>query len=734
MNTANPETLLGTALDGRYELLSVIAKGQGGVLFKGNHKQLDRTVAVKMQMAISCEDESTFLRFQREARSAARLNHPNIITVYDFGLTPSRFPYLVMDFIEGKDLHSILEREGRMTLPRSIRICGQICSALHHAHRRFVVHRDLKPRNVMLMDVEDLVEFVKVVDFGIAKRVDRQEITENLTVEGYVLGTPAYMSPEQWTGKAVDARADIYSLACLLFKMLTGLTPIPGTDMVELMQGHVSGEPMTFEAACPAVQVPQAVQDVVYRALSKDVAQRQSSMAEFRDELHAAFGGSSESSRKWIITPLEGQDVTIVGTVTATDLLREKAVAGDVKSQFDLAIRLENSNSSNPAEALGWLRLAARAGLPEAQCRLGEVLLKGHSALVSNPAEAMVWFRKAAEQGLPQAQFAMAQCYEQGQGVQENLQDAINWYQMAKAKGVSTAEAKLSTCYKKLAAGGRSADGMLVSLQEAAKNGDPEALFSLACFMRSRQYEPVQMRELLRNAVDSGHPKARLLLAELLLRGEGMPRDPAEAIKVLQPAADNRDPEALMLIGACARTGYGCPRDMDKAFQLLQRAMSVNSYAAHCTYACSLLTGDGIVRNIPQGIGILRKASAEDSHMAHWKLALCFRQGLGVPKDVKEMERLFARAADGRFPQGIDWMWQNELFSFTHAIQSFTTLVSTGNRNAMFWMGICAEQGLSVPRSMAKAMEFYTSAADRGHAGAQQEISRIKAGGIAAPA
>lgn len=722
---SGPENLIGTALDGRFEILSVVAKGQGGVLFKARHRQLDRTVAVKLQPAQSCEDESAYLRFQREARSVARLSHPNIITVYDFGLSPDRFPYLVMDFIEGRDLHSVLEAEGRMSVSRAIRICGQICSALNHAHRRSVVHRDLKPRNVMLMELEDLHEFVKVVDFGIAKRVDSKEVHENLTVEGYVLGTPAYMSPEQWAGRAVDSRADIYALGCLLFKMLTGVTPIAGNDMVELMQGHLNSPPMSFEAACPNVQVPGELQKVVYKALAKDPAFRHTSMADFRDELHSAFTNLPESAKKWLITPIESQDVTLVGRITTLDIIREKASTGDVNAQYEVAVRMEQAGT-NPAEALGWLKLAARAGMPEAQHRFGEVLLSGNAAIVSNPTEAMVWFRKAADQGFAQAQFALAQCYELGHGGKENLQDAISYYQLAKAKGVSNADAKLSTCYKKLALGGRSVDGMLASLQEASRGGDPDALYSLACFMRAKQVEPARMKESLLIAAHNGHIKSRLLLAEILLRGEGMPQDPIEALGILQVAVDSQDPDAMLLAAACVRIGFGCIKDVDRAFSLVKSAMALNHIPAQCTYACSLLTGDGIVRNIPQGINMLRKASSEESHMAHWKLALCFRHGLGVPKDVKEMERLFGRAAEGRFPQGVDWLWASELFGFSNAIQAFTTLTGAGNRNAMYWMGICAENGLAVPRSLAKAVEFYTRAAERGHLIAQQEVSRIK--------
>ncbi|MBY0547913.1 MAG: protein kinase [Candidatus Obscuribacterales bacterium] len=729
MSTSPADRLIGTVLDGRYELLSVIGKGQGGVIYRATHRQLERPLTVKMQLSQSVDDEQTFLRFQREARSASRLNHPNIITVFDFGLTPERYPYLVMDFVEGRDLHMVLEKEGALTLARSIRICAQICSALGHAHKRGVIHRDLKPRNVMLMDAEDLIEFVKVVDFGIAKQLDeRGESLEQVTLEGYVLGTPAYMSPEQWQGKALDARADIYSMGCLLFKMLTGMTPIPGTDMLQMMNGHVTGKPMSFEDASPTSMIPQAVQDVIYKALSKDLNKRQSSMANFRAELQSAFTGHTDQGKKWMITPLEASAATSVPEdVTSTDLLRERALGGDVKAQYELSVRLDGLSDSNPAEIASWLKLAARAGLKEAQYRLGEYLMKGHPSIVSNPVEAMAWFRRAAEQGMAQAQFALANCFELGYNGQESLPDAINWYQRAKTGGVSGAEQKLSQCYKKLATGGQTITGMLSSLQAAAQTGDPDALYALAVYMRTRNQEPDKVVQALQDASGQGHLKAQLLLSELLLKGEGAVRNPVEAIRHLQQATtQHNNSDAMLMLAACARAGVGGPRDVNAAFGLVQRAITANNPNALCVMGCSLMTGDGIPRNIPHGIGLLKKASAENSALAHWKLALCFKQGLGVPKDSREMERLFSLAAEARFPQGVDWMWSNETFAFSSAMQAFTSLANIGNRNAMYWLGICAESGLGAPRSLSKAIEFHTSAADRGHPGAQQELNRLR--------
>ena len=202
-----PEAFIGIVLADRYELSSVLGQGQGGMVFKARHRQLDRFVALKMLTPDTLADKTAFMRFEREAHAIGRLNHPNIVTVFDVGRWRNERPFIVMDFIDGQDLQELIGKDGRLPISRAIRICSQICSALSHAHKRGVIHRDLKPRNIMIIDAEDIVDFVKVVDFGIAKPCDSDQ-AEALTLDGYVVGTPLFMSPEQCSSQPVDARTD----------------------------------------------------------------------------------------------------------------------------------------------------------------------------------------------------------------------------------------------------------------------------------------------------------------------------------------------------------------------------------------------------------------------------------------------------------------------------------------------------------------------------------------------
>src|SRR5262249_44407493 len=155
-----------------------------------------------------------------------------------FGLSPENFAFLVLEFLEGEDLHTLLTRESKLPLQKAIGIVSQLCLALGHAHKHGLIHRDLKPSNIMLRNLDGFDDFVKVVDFGIAKRFDADhETVERLTLEGQVLGTPAYMSPEQCQSRTLDARSDIYSLGCVFFRMLTGAPPIIGNNLLDLIQG-----------------------------------------------------------------------------------------------------------------------------------------------------------------------------------------------------------------------------------------------------------------------------------------------------------------------------------------------------------------------------------------------------------------------------------------------------------------------------------------------------------------
>ncbi len=277
----------GSILAGRYKVLSEIGRGRLGIVYKVHHAVLDRQVAVKVLFEEVKPTETAFLRFKREAETASSLNHPSIVKIFDFGISEGRFPFLVMDYVDGKILGNLLREQMRLPREKALPIFIQICDGMAYAHENGVIHRDLKPDNIFLVQKGVQHELVQIVDFGIAKKLNDPKM-KKLTAEGQVLGTPAFMSPEQITGKDLDARSDIYSLGCLMYNVLTGRLPFPGANAMEVMSHHLQREPLNFSEACPGLRLPVGLQYVLRKSMKKEPKERQSTMLQLQEEL-AAF-------------------------------------------------------------------------------------------------------------------------------------------------------------------------------------------------------------------------------------------------------------------------------------------------------------------------------------------------------------------------------------------------------------------------------------------------------------
>lgn len=280
---------VGRRIADKYQVLSVLGTGGMGVVYLARHETMQTNVAIKMLRAQFAGDQTSVKRFTQEARAAGRLHHQNVITTYDHGFTPQGQPYIVMDCLQGKSLADEIKRLKGLPVDRVLHIFMQACDALDHAHKQGVIHRDLKPGNIMLINYEDDPDFVKVVDFGVAKIMpmnDQGVESQTLTQAGEVCGSPVYMSPEQCVGQPLDRRADIYSMGIVLFEALTGRLPLIGKNMVETMHKHLNEAPPTFQQVRPDLYIPERVEAVVRKALSKRPEDRQQTMAALRQELN----------------------------------------------------------------------------------------------------------------------------------------------------------------------------------------------------------------------------------------------------------------------------------------------------------------------------------------------------------------------------------------------------------------------------------------------------------------
>jgi serine/threonine-protein kinase len=274
---------IGTVLGGKYRIVRKLGEGGMGAVYAAVQEPLGRKVAVKVLLPVLARDATLVGRFQREAELAASLGHPNIVQVTDFGVDDGS-AFLVMDLLDGESLGGLLERDVTLAPSRVCFIAAQVLSALEAAHSRGVVHRDLKPDNIYLTSVSGVADLVKLLDFGIARLIEGDG-DQKMTATGQVLGTPAYMSPEQARGKPVDARSDLYALGVVMYEALSGHMPVNGSNYHELMFAIVGETPTPLAQLVPGLD--PALVAVVERAMAKDPNARFASAAEMRAALDA---------------------------------------------------------------------------------------------------------------------------------------------------------------------------------------------------------------------------------------------------------------------------------------------------------------------------------------------------------------------------------------------------------------------------------------------------------------
>jgi eukaryotic-like serine/threonine-protein kinase len=283
-------------LNGQFQILQKIGSGGMGAVYKALQPEMNRMVGVKILHPKLANRKDLVSRFRREARAMSQLTHPNTVKVFMFGELDDGSLYIIMEFLEGRNLNQTVRAEGPFQMERALPVLISACGALDEAHKAGIIHRDLKPENIFLVQSGGLRDFPKLLDFGLAKVGERQMRPGSviLTQEGMVFGTPEFMSPEQAQGKPLTPASDIYSLATILYEVLTGKLPFDAKSAMDYIQLHVTGKPIPLNQRVPGRTFPPLLEQVIDRALAKRPEDRYSTAADFGAALQYVLQGATQ--------------------------------------------------------------------------------------------------------------------------------------------------------------------------------------------------------------------------------------------------------------------------------------------------------------------------------------------------------------------------------------------------------------------------------------------------------
>jgi tRNA A-37 threonylcarbamoyl transferase component Bud32/tetratricopeptide (TPR) repeat protein len=319
------ELRAGSLFAGRYEIVRLLGQGGIGSVYEARDKTLNRKVAIKVLGRPALPDQMSWLRFQQEARAAGRLKHPGIIAIHDFGVTEDEQQYLTMDYIDGLNLAELFSASGPLVLSRFLSIFLKVCDSLAYAHSEGVIHRDLKPSNILVNVGSSGEDQIWLVDFGMAKVLDKQETAEfqSLTKTGDLVGSPLYMSPEQCLGLDVGERSDIYSLGCIMYEGLLGRAPFQGENAYQTIMAHINEEPpkmKSLKTRIPDRAAASEVERIVFKTLAKEPAGRYQNVKELQSDLQALSYLSLARAEKMAMRRARITKVSTIAVITLSVL------------------------------------------------------------------------------------------------------------------------------------------------------------------------------------------------------------------------------------------------------------------------------------------------------------------------------------------------------------------------------------------------------------------------------
>ena len=279
----------GSIINDRYQIIKTLGEGGMANVYLAHDNILDRNVAVKVLRGDLANDEKFVRRFQREALSASSLSHPNIVEMYDVGEDDGQY-YIVMEYVDGKTLKQVLKQRGHLSITEVVDIMLQLTDGLAHAHDAYIIHRDIKPQNIMILSNG----MIKITDFGVATALNSTQLTQTNSV----MGTVHYLPPEQANGKGSTVRSDIYSMGIMMYELLTGLVPYKGESAVEIALKHLREPLPSVRKVDPTI--PQSIENVIIRATAKNPKNRYTDAREMHEDIKTALDDSRKDEKRWV--------------------------------------------------------------------------------------------------------------------------------------------------------------------------------------------------------------------------------------------------------------------------------------------------------------------------------------------------------------------------------------------------------------------------------------------------
>lgn len=619
---------------GRYQILEELGRGGMGAVYRGVDPDSGRAVAIKVLTGGNQATPRQRQRFAREARALSKVDHPNVVRVWDVGEEGGR-PYLVLDYHPGGSLQESVER-GTL-LPLEVAELGVgLAAGLAAAHAVGVLHRDIKPENVLLRpDGGGLL-----VDFGLAKDLTRAGQTEQLTQTGTLLGTPGFWAPEQAAGisDAFSPATDVYGLGATLYAALTGQPPIVGESLVEIAIATREQTPPLIRSLRP--DVPQSLEAVVMRCLEKAPEARWPS-AEALGEALGSYASPRARSRRpllllaaalsaitilagaltvWALAPPTAQPQVATTRAPASPSPRTSSgtsplVPNGPQGEAYLGLGIVEAAAGRHEEAVRLYRQAAALGNSNAMLNLGFTLGSGRVG-PKDQVEEVRWYRRSAALGNPEAMFNLGIMFERGKGVAPDGPTAVEWYRRAAEGGSREALNGLAEIYMTGRVVPKDPKTARSWYRKAAEAEHPRAMYNLALLLTTGLGGHQDSEEGLvwyRRAANAGEPNAMDTLGTFLAAGQlGVAKDPKEAVLWFRRAAEVGHPGGLFHLGLAHENGLGVPKNSPEALRLYRRAAELDNPSGMLGLGRALVSGLGTTKDLEEGASWLRRAAQTD--------------------------------------------------------------------------------------------------------------------------